>query len=100
MTIDSLLPESRIDFLKIDAEGSDYDALEGASRLLERSPDIIVFLEHCSEFYDNPEYKLDWLASLGFSLSHVDYMGDIVPVTAEEVLAQTRRTWNLVLERP
>lgn len=48
-TLDHLIPESefpRIDWLKVDVEGFEVHALEGASRLLDRTERIILEVEH------------------------------------------------------
>jgi hypothetical protein len=97
-TLDEVL-SSPIHFLKVDAEGSDYDVLEGALRTLDASPGAIIFLEHLGCFYEHPADKLDRLKELGFPLAHVDYGGDVIPVSAAVLLAEPYRAWNLVLCR-
>jgi FkbM family methyltransferase len=90
-----------VDLVKIDAEGADYDALEGMHSLLEDSPGCTVVLEHCEALFypGRGGAQLDRALSLGLELAHVAYDGRIMPVTRGEVLAAPERLWNLVLRR-
>lgn len=42
-TLDNLLGDTRIDFIKIDVEGGEFGVLKGAKRLLETNKPIILF---------------------------------------------------------
>lgn len=46
-TLDDLFPDERIDLIKIDVQGFELHALEGARALLHRSEEIILLLEYC-----------------------------------------------------
>lgn len=82
--LDSLVPTGRrIDLIKIDVEGAEYNALLGAQRLLDRDRPIIV-----SEFspgllpgisgIDGPGY-LAWLHRLGYSVDVIQPDGGLEP---------------------
>ncbi len=61
--LDSLLLGERVDYIKYDVEGNEYDALQGSQETLRRHrPDLLVSLYHRSEdLFKLPLY----LASLG-----------------------------------
>ncbi len=43
-TLDEVIPKNtKIDFIKIDVEGGEYDVLKGAKRLLKKSHPVVVF---------------------------------------------------------
>jgi len=45
VAIDEVVPEERVDFVKIDVQGHEAGALTGMERLLGASPDVCVFFE-------------------------------------------------------
>ncbi len=97
--LDALI-QPPIHFMKIDAEAADHDVLEGALRLLDASPGVTIFFEHlCCYYLDQARAKLDRLTELGFPLAHIDFSGDVVPITREQLLADPWRPWNLYLRR-
>lgn len=72
-TLDNIIPtEEKIDFIKIDVEGGEWQVLLGAKRVLQKSKPIILF-EHglgASEFYGaNPILLFDYLDGLGMQIS-------------------------------
>lgn len=98
-TLDGIIPDGQVDLIKIDAEGSDYDVILGAGKILERSPNCVVMFEHVDTFYDDPKAKLKEATAGGMSLYFVDYDGSIKPIAADVVSSQPERLWNLVLRR-
>jgi len=62
---------SRVDFIKIDTEGADLQVLEGASKLLQRSPCPIVMCEFIDDLTERFGYKAseiyDFLQKRGYS---------------------------------
>lgn len=105
--MDSLIGcQGQFDLLKIDAEGSDWDALRGAEGCLKRG--CVVVLEHCKQLFgakwgDDPDAwesdQLEWARSAGFDLLHVNEEGEAEPVLAATVQARPERMWNLALLR-
>lgn len=65
-----------IDLVKIDIEGFEFAAFQGASRLLASRPRIIF--EFCPQFVHRcgatPSGQLDWLMSRGYKLTVLDYL--------------------------
>lgn len=70
--IDDILPEKRIDFVKIDVQGHELGALVGMERLLSLNPDVRVFFEFWPEGLrragDSPESLLDFFRKRDFLL--------------------------------
>lgn len=79
--------EGEIDFLRMDAEGSEPLILRGAERLL-RNPSIIVVLE-----WDivqmagrtSVEEFASWLARMGMKFWRIEHDTSLTPVTAEKL---------------
>lgn len=51
--LDDLVPDSEIDFVKMDIEGSEPSAILGCKKLICRSKDIKIICEHSSQFASN-----------------------------------------------
>jgi FkbM family methyltransferase len=90
VTVDSLLAElgiDRIDFVKMDIEGSEVAAVRGMSRLLSSEAAPPVYYEsngHTLAFYGRtPQQLKTAFARLGYSNYRVE-PGRLVPVTAQE----------------
>jgi len=65
-TLDKLVNSlglTKIDFLKIDAEGSEYEILRGANKVLDNTKSVLI------ETFENNRYKcLDYLKNKGFKI--------------------------------
>lgn len=96
--LDELI-DAPIDFLRIDAEGADYDVLEGALGLLPSDRSAAVLLEHYAPFHEQPVKSLERLIAAGFTLRVVTYEGDLVPASIAEIAAQPARFWDVWLSR-
>jgi len=89
----------QVDFMKIDTEGMDYNVMRGARQTLTNNPQCIVVCEHAGFLLGSREREAALLAEVmagGILLRFIDYDGNVKVVTAEEVLADTQRVWNLV----
>jgi FkbM family methyltransferase len=81
--LDTLLQTAWVDFLKIDVEGAEYNALLGGENMIRRCRPMIV-----SEFsptmmpgisqISGPDY-LQWLIGLGYELSVIEADGSLSP---------------------
>ena len=87
--LDEVIPaETKIDFIKIDVEGGEFDVLKGAKNLLNTHQPILVF--ECgigaSEFYGtNPTDLFQFLADLNYKTSTLRaYMQQGNPLTISE----------------
>lgn len=95
------LEAAKFDFIKIDAEGLDYEVLHGAKSLLARNPKCLTIYEHAGHLLgDRAEQLLSEVLADGYSLRLVADDGAFQPITAAQVLAEADRSWNLVLSRP
>ena len=68
--------DTRIDVVKLDAEGAEPEILEGMQQLLARNPDVVLFVEIYPRAMEalghSPEAFLERLRQLGFALVPFD----------------------------
>jgi FkbM family methyltransferase len=65
----------RVDFVKVDVEGAEFDVLRGGAELIGRSsPTLLLEIEerHLSRFQRTPDTIRDWLADRGYRMSAWD----------------------------
>jgi FkbM family methyltransferase len=87
-SLDALLAsEQSVDFVKIDAEGSEQRIFAGMGRLLERFRPAVL-LEFHPAWYADPSEFLCRLGSLYGSLRHIDYDGEAVPIAPETLISE------------
>lgn len=99
-SLDAILGDGRLDFIKIDAEGSEMAIWEGMRGILGRGAPLIVVMEFLLDRAPDAAGFLDEVAGLGFTLSCVDARQGLRAVTAGEVLASAGDVeWMLVLRR-
>lgn len=91
-TIDDFLKEkdNKIDFMMMDAEGSEQYILEGMKRTLETNPDIEIIAEYnpyTLKLAETDEMSfLNLIERLGFSIFLIDEKdGEIKPTTKEKI---------------
>lgn len=88
--------ERRIDFIKIDAEGSEPKIWKGAQRLLTKHKPVVL-MEFCQGFYKDEPF---WLpeALQGWKVQFVDTDGHVKDTSLEEIQAAPESTmWMLWL---
>ena len=65
-------PAKRVNLLKLDIQGAEFAAIDGAREVLRANPDIVLLTEFWPDgmrrFGDDPEKYLETLRALGFSL--------------------------------
>lgn len=78
-TLDAIASEvgiKKIDLIKMDVQGAEGLALQGMTRLLEQSPNLIMFLEFwpwgLSQVGTNPGWFLKELVKFGFTIQKLD----------------------------
>jgi FkbM family methyltransferase len=80
----------KIDVVKIDAEGAEPFIIRGMKRIIERNPQIIIFLEFCPENLNRasvrPRNFIRELKKLGFTLKLVDGVSGEIRTMAENKL--------------
>ena len=78
LELDSFLPivSSKINFIKIDIEGSEYNALLGMKKIIEKNTNLIIFTEFdpiaIADSGENSEKVIDFLINQGFDIFIVD----------------------------
>lgn len=89
-----------IEFAKIDVEGAEELVWAGMQGLLDNGRLKTVILEFTPGRYENPGNFLQALLAPGFSLARIDYVGGIVEIGTQDVLAgDPREDVMLVLRR-
>lgn len=86
-TLDKLgADSSRIDFIKIDAEGAEEAIFKGMKETIARHQPIIVVEFNAARYSDAGGF-IDQLAAIYGTLRRLDFSGDSVPVTREDLLS-------------
>ncbi len=72
VSIDEVVGEEKVTFIKLDVEGAEYKALEGARRTIERDhPKLAISIYHKSEdIFELPELILSMCENYRFYLRH------------------------------
>ena len=91
VTLDSDLQDvKQIDWLRMDIEGAEILAIQGAKRLIDSSPNIKIIMEWSPRMmkrYGNVEELIDYLFKDGFSANYIKSDGSLgKQVTKEELL--------------
>ena len=103
VTLDAALAgESRIDVIKIDAEGSEPFILRGMTRILATSPGLRIFVEFAPEHLRRAGIEpLQWYAELlelGLRVRRVeDVSGELLAIDPESLAHCV--SWNLLLSK-
>jgi FkbM family methyltransferase len=101
VTLDSLTQDwSRVDFVKIDAEGAEEGIWRGMRDTVSRNKDIVIIMEfRCDRYTDPKSFLLD-IQAAGFALRYVDYDTKIKDLTVEQCLTERQHEdWMLFLKR-
>jgi FkbM family methyltransferase len=99
-TIDALVGDGPVDFIKIDAEGAELAIWHGMRRLLDRRQSLAIFLEFNPARYADAAGFLTGIRAQGFNVAVIDPQEGVVPVSDASILeAAGREDWMLVLAR-
>ena len=85
-TLDDVVGDGRVDFVKIDAEGAERDIWQGMQRIVARGQPMTVFLEFVADRYAAPDALLAEFAGRGFHLRRIDPRRGMIDLSAREVL--------------
>jgi len=99
-SVDAILAnEKKLDFVKIDAEGSEFEILVGMEETLKRFHPKLLIEFNCQKGYDS-NLILDKLLDIYYgNLRHVGKDSRLRPVTREQLLAPERlEDWMLYFE--
>lgn len=77
-----------VDFIRIDAEGSEPFILRGAEALIDRSPDVVICMEwsviQMASRTSVPDF-VDWLVAKGFRFWRIDYDASLSSIDAAQL---------------
>ena len=81
---------SRVDFIKIDAEGAEPFILRGASRVLSENPHVQIMMEFApsiiSASFGSVDTFLNYIDALGFAIWRIDHDSQLVASSQEDLL--------------
>jgi FkbM family methyltransferase len=92
--LDSLVPPgTRVDLVKVDAEGAEFEILKGMRRILGENPEIAVVLEFSGSHFERAGVSsrdvLSFMAGFGLSPRQIDdKTGELKPFDLRQVLGQ------------
>ena len=97
--LDDLIPENlKIDLIKIDVEGAEYEVLQGAKAVLKRNKPIVLFecgIGGADVYGTTPENIFDLFAECGLGLSTIEYFNaKKSPFSKEEFCGQFYKNYN------
>jgi FkbM family methyltransferase len=85
-TLDQILGDQHVDFIKIDTEGAERDIWRGMERVVARNHSLTIFMEFTAERYDAPDVFLREFTNAGFALSRIDERDGLVAVSRSDIL--------------
>ncbi len=108
ITLDEFLPATAIDFMKLDIQGAEPGAIDGARRVITASPRLALISEfwpsNIRAFGDDPEAYLHTQRALGFSIAVIRpgkslHIESLDTDTALRALCERDREVNLFCRR-
>jgi FkbM family methyltransferase len=95
--LDDYLPDLKMDFLKMDVEGSEPRVLNGMRRIINASPNLVMIVEYnrtsLGAGYPSPQILLDLLTELGFEYQAILDDGSLGEIPDDH------KTYNLLCTR-
>lgn len=86
LTIDELIGNRNVDFIKIDVEGAEEDVWKGMSALVGRKKPLAILLEFTPNRYADAEGFLRSIVDEGFALAHVTPRNGVQAISVQDVL--------------
>ncbi|MBC7888060.1 MAG: FkbM family methyltransferase [Ferruginibacter sp.] len=98
--LDDLIPENlKIDLVKIDVEGAEYEVLLGAVRVLQKNKPLVLFecgLGGADVYGTAPEDVFDLFAACGLGITTIEYFNaGKQPFSKEEFSGQFYKNYNI-----
>lgn len=98
--LDDLIPENlKIDLVKIDVEGAEYEVLQGARKVLQKNKPLVLFecgLGGADVYGTTPDDIFDLFAECGLGISTIEYFNACKqPFSKEEFNGQFYKNYNI-----
>ena len=87
LSLDDLIGDGPIDFIKIDVEGAEQAVWDGMARIIARNRPVSIILEFTPVRYADPEGFLRLICAGGFALAQIHPEGGVCAASFEEILA-------------
>lgn len=89
-SIDNIFPTgSQIDFIKMDAEGAEFDIVSGMMRILQENKHIQLIVEynpsHLNRNQKNSDDFFYMFSNIGFKIYKINHESLLQPITAEDL---------------
>lgn len=95
-TLDAIIGDGRIDFIKIDVEGSEKLVWEGMQGILARKQPLAIVLEFNPDRFADPRGFLDEILKHGFAIAQIQDLGR-APVTPDMLLQPPTNTDRMLV---
>lgn len=100
--LDDYLPDkSRVDYIKLDVEGHEYEALQGAAQIIEAQHPIIILEIWNPAHRDNLNQlrAVEWLIQKGYNLFlPAEYGTDIPCAAVDDIYTEAWDSFNIILK--
>lgn len=94
VTLDEVLPDARVDIIKIDTQGSDHLVVAGMKNILDRNPAAKLLVEFSLDFIADRGWSaddvLDDYRALGRPLAILETAGSETPASNEDIISTAR----------
>lgn len=99
ISMDELFLDKPPDFVKLDIEGGEEAAMDGASELIAKHLNTRWLVEFYRARFPMPQRFLNKVLAAGFELRYIDYDSTIKSITMDQLLNDPRGHWMLWLCR-
>ncbi len=86
LSLDDLIGDGPVDFIKIDVEGAEEAVWDGMTRIIARDRTLSIILEFTPNRYADPEGFLERIRAGGFAIAQIDPQHGIRPTSVTELL--------------
>lgn len=85
-SLDNLFGDKKIGLVRMDVEGYEMNIIKGMNQLVKNNPNLIIFMEYHSEFFNNSERRefVDWLNNNNFKIKYIVKCGNEKPNKIKE----------------
>jgi len=101
-TLDSLFPDTRVDFVRMDVEGYEFNVLQGMRNILSKYKPCLFIEVHgrsLKEYGYSQEQLLEFLADYGYSITFLDIYGRYNTTGLIKTLLEGKKTKEVITQR-